>query len=273
MVHRFSNVNEVEERTFGESLGQYPELQCSVKIYDHFNFEKVSNSEMDEISFADKTRGIYAAKNGAVYICEPNTFTMKCSPLAVPAPFRILTGEGYDPLIIVFTESGNMMFYNYVELRWVLKTTLPPNVGTIDAIQIFGDGELNIAMKTSRGEFSFRNGGWSIISEPLELLVVQQDQKIFAQCSELENQIAAAISFGNFEMYEHELQRYLLCLAGYAPLEAFVAIWYSLIATKLPPEFNKDKVDEMWWRNLELVSSMDRVASLVDELRMSLMKR
>lgn len=220
--------------------------------------------------FVDKERGIYAERNGAVYICKPGTFELKCPPLAIPSPFRILTGDAYDPLMVVFLQAGYIQLYNFVEMKWILKTSLPTNAGIIYSISVAEEPQLSVTLKTSRGEYYFKDDGWSILSEPLELLVVQQDQKIFAQFSELENKIAAAIDLEDFDAFKNELQKYLLCLARYASLEAFISIWYSLLRMDVP--FGNKPMADMWWVNIDLLSNMERVTPLLDELRMSLEK-
>ena len=225
---------------------------------------------MDTFTFVDKQRGVYAAKTGAVYICEPNTFRLRSSPIAVPVPFRIITGNDLDPFLVVFSKDGYVQLYNLEERKWSLKAHLPANAGVIDSVSVRNNGQ-SLIVKSSRGTLHYDSGAWSILSEPLELLIVEQEQKIYAQCTELENEIAAAVELGNFDEYSLAMQKYILCLARYASVDAFIEIWYSMLATTT--EFDQEQVRGLWAEILDLLSSMERVAPLMEELQMSLKRK
>ena len=225
---------------------------------------------MDTFTFVDKQRGVYAAKTGAVYLCEPNTFKLRSSPIAVPVPFRIVTGNDLDPFLVVFSKDGYVQLYDLEARKWSLKAQLPANMGVIDSVAIRNKGE-NLIVKSSRGVLYYDSGAWTIMSEPLELLIVEQEQKLFAQCTELENEIAAAVELGDFDEYSKSLEKYILCLARYAPTDAFIEIWYSMLASETP--FEPQMIQNLWNEMLDLLSSMERVAPLMDELQMSLKRQ
>lgn len=219
---------------------------------------------MNDFVFVDKARGFYATKAGALYTCEPNTFVLLSAPLALPTPFRILAGKEYDPFVIAFSEDGYVQVYNSSTMKWCIQTALPGNAGVIDSIEI-GQGGESLTMKTSRRIFFWDGNGWTVTNESIESA---PDRKVFAQCGELENEVAAAVLAEDVDAYEQGLTRYMLYIARYGTPESLIASWYEMRGQAVP--FERSVVDEIWVRVFELVVSIDRAALLREELELSL---
>jgi hypothetical protein len=94
------------------------------------------------------------------------------------------------------------------------------------------------------------------------------DQRMLAQATCFENDITEAISLQKFDDFEKAVSLYLHYLASFAPVEAFVGGWYSLIGGRLP--FPETDVRELWQKILEELVAVDRISRLTDELRLSL---
>ncbi|KAH0788604.1 hypothetical protein GPJ56_007286 [Histomonas meleagridis] len=220
---------------------------------------------MESFEFADKARGIFASKNGRLYVTKPGTFDLYAAPFIIPTPFRIIVDEKYDPFVLIFTKCGHLYILNSVENRWVLQTKLPSIAGVIDSVDLLHDGK-NVILKTNKGAFLY-DSGWVVLSEPIESLVIKADQKIFAQCSSLENEIAAAIYLHDYDFLVEAILRYVVYLANYAPENAFLSLWYDLIKSNYP--FEKEEMKQLWARAIDVLASIDRVSQSIDELQMS----
>jgi hypothetical protein len=168
--------------------------------------------------------------------------------------------------MVVVTEVGYIYIYNRSNTRLVLYTKLPQANAIVSSVELQNEGTA-INLTTSQGTFCF-DSTWTLVSEPLESLVIKSDEKSVAQLTVLENDLAAAVQMENLEAYEKAASRYLLFLASYGPLDAFVTNWYSVIEEPLP--FQRDQVHQIWIRIIEDLSMIDRVSSWVDELRLSL---
>jgi hypothetical protein len=215
--------------------------------------------------FADRSRGIYASKSGAIYICDRGTFDLKAAPLAVPVPFRIILSDVHDPFMIVFSGAGYVHVYDMSADQWTLEVDLPVNVGVVNWVTIKNEGKM-IIMNATRGVFCYQNG-WTMLSEPADSLVVKLDSTVNAQATVLETAIAAAVQMNDVVDFEQAVLKYLVYLATYAPIEAFLSNWYSLIAEKSPFEGNLAR--DLWKRILGLLSGLDRIDPFMEELKMS----
>lgn len=220
----------------------------------------------ESIVFADKARGVFASSTGNLYLTTPNTFDLHSSPFVVPTPFRILVHEKYDPFLIVLTQSSIIYVLDRAQEKWVLQTTLPMVPMAIDSIDLIRDAR-NVVLKTTKGTFLY-DDGWYVMAEPFNSLVVKVDQKIAAQCSCLENEIMAANFMRDFDMFSEAAMKYLVFLASFAPEKVFLEIWYDLIRADF--SFDREELCRMWMGMTDTLGSVDRVAQLIDELKMSL---
>lgn len=220
----------------------------------------------ESIVFADKSRGVFASNIGNLYLTEPNTFDLHSSPFIIPTPFRILVHEKYDPYIIVITQSNIIYILDRKQEKWVLQTDAPMVSMVIDSIDLIHGGK-NVVLKTTKGTFLY-DDGWYVLSEPFDSLVVKADQKIAAQCSCLENEIMAADFLNDFELFCEAMMKYLVFLASFAPEKVFLEIWYDII--KADFHFDKEKINNLWIKIIDTLSSIDRVTQFIDELKMSI---
>jgi hypothetical protein len=218
--------------------------------------------------FADHARGIYAARSGAIYVCTPGTFDLIASPLILPPPFRVVTHDSLDPYFVVFTQSGHLHAYSMETNAWTLKLALPPIQAVIRTVALEPDG-LTVTLGTTKGTFQYQ-GGWTLLSEPLDALLSIPDQRFTAQAAVLENDIAVAVRQEKFDVFEKAVSLYLGYLANLGSPDVFVAAWYALIGGKYP--FDGDAIAAMWERVLEELAGIDRIARFIEELRISLHK-
>ncbi|KAK8886485.1 hypothetical protein M9Y10_041948 [Tritrichomonas musculus] len=220
----------------------------------------------DDIFFIDDKRGIFGSKNGNIYITIPGSYDLRDDPFVVPFPYRIVVKDEYDPFAVIFTESGYIYVLNIQLLKWHLKTTLPPNIGVIDSLEIKNDGN-SILLMSNRNSYIYQNG-WICLSEQIESLIVKRDQKLFAQATQLENDICTAKLMGDFEQFVNAIEKYLIYVANYSSNEIFIKIWYDLIKQKYP--FNSEDIHNMWSKCINLISTIDRLLPFKDELKMSI---
>jgi hypothetical protein len=178
----------------------------------------------------------------------------------------VITSDHLDPFFVVFSDVGCIHVYDTIAAQWTLEAELPISAGVINSVQVRGDGD-KVILNATRGTFYY-DKGWVMLSEPTEPLVVKLDQTVFAQAAALETAIAAAIQLIDFDEFEQATLKYLVFLATYAPIDAFLSNWYSLIVGKNP--FELPIVRDMWHRILEILSALDRVAPYVEELKMSM---
>ena len=92
--------------------------------------------------------------------------------------------------------------------------------------------------------------------------------KSYAQCARIEGEIAAAVEANDFANFSENVKKYFLFVATYLPNPTFIAAWYEMINSKSP--FNADDVKSLFSEIIGLLSSVERVAPLIDELEMSL---
>ncbi|OHT03393.1 hypothetical protein TRFO_29194 [Tritrichomonas foetus] len=219
-----------------------------------------------ELFFADIERGIFGSRSGNLYLTDPGTYNLRDDPFVVPYPFRIIIKDEYDPYIVIFTETGYMYILNIVDMQFKLKTVLPPEVGVIDSFEILDEGA-SVILKANKGSYKYENG-WVNLAEPLDSLIVKDDQKVFAQATQLENELCAAIHVKSIEKFSDAMQKYLLYLANYSTEDVFIQIWYDLIKQDYP--FEKSEVHDIMEKCIHLLSTVDRLSSYVDELNMSI---
>ena len=219
-----------------------------------------------EIFFADIKRGIFGSRSGNLYLTNPGTFNLVDDPFIVPYPFRIIVSDDYDPFAVIFTESGYVYIMNLAKFKWELKAKLPVDVGVIDSLQVKDDGK-SIELRSNKGSFLFQNG-WMRLSQPLESLIVKEDQKVYAQATQLENDICTAKLNEDFDKFTEAVQRYLIYLANYSTEDVLIRIWYDLIKQSYP--FDKEKLLHLWDDAILLLSTVDRLSAYIDELKMSI---
>jgi hypothetical protein len=76
---------------------------------------------MESFFFADKERGIYGSVTGAIYLCAPDSFSLRATPFVVAPPYRIVTHESLDPYFVVFTQSGHINIWDVRTCEWTLR--------------------------------------------------------------------------------------------------------------------------------------------------------
>jgi len=150
--------------------------------------------------------------------------------------------------------------------RVVICSCLPSTIGVINKVSLADQGKI-ITLESNRGIFIYRDG-WCLKSEQIESLISNNDQKVIAQCSKLENEIAAAIETENFDQFSVLTKQYVLYIATYLNKNAFVSLWYDLIRSKTP--FPQDLTLSLWKESIDLLSGIDRVAALIDELELTI---
>jgi hypothetical protein len=216
--------------------------------------------------FADKKRGIYAARSGAIYVCAPGTFNLLASPLLIPFPFRVVTDDSLDPHFVVFTQTGHVHVYSTDTNAWTLKTALPPIQGVVHTVTVSPNGT-SLILNTNKGTYHY-DQCWTVLSEPLDALLAVPDQHVCGQSACFENDINAAVRLEQFDDFAKAVSSYLQYLASFAPADVFVGAWYSLIKTTFP--FDSAAVRDVWQRVLEELSGIDRISRFIEELRISL---
>lgn len=219
----------------------------------------------DDIFFVDMERGIFGGRNGNLYLTDSNTCNLKDDPFVVPYPYRIVVKEEYDPYAIIFTESGYIYILNFQTLKWHLKVLLPPDIGVIDSLEIRDDGE-SVFLKSNQISYLYQNG-WINLPESFESLIVKEDQKVFAQSTQLENEICSAKLCGDLKQFRKAMKRYLIYLANYTSNDTFIQIWYDVINQKYP--FDPDDIHQVWIKCINYLSTLNSLSSLIDEIKMS----
>jgi hypothetical protein len=222
--------------------------------------------ETETFFFVDKARGIYAAWTGALYICRPHTFDLLGCPMALPTPYRVVTQDSLDPFIVIFTGVGHIHVCNTMTNSITLRIPVPGVPAVIQQVSVRNDGR-NLILATTRGVYYYEDG-WTVLSEPIESLLVKADQKVFAQCACFENDILSAAKLDDFEEFQNGSSLYLRYMATYAPIQAFVGGWYSIIGGSFP--FDRARLLELWRAILDELAAIDRIANLIDELKLSL---
>ncbi|EAY00141.1 hypothetical protein TVAG_330700 [Trichomonas vaginalis G3] len=220
-------------------------------------------------SLVDKERGLYATKDGKLFLTEPGTRELTRSPLLFTPPIRVLASEEYDPYAIVLTANGMLSVLSIPEKRIIKNIAVPGNSGVIETIVLTKkDDKVIITLCGTRGHFRLQDNHWNLVVEPLDTLMANPDTKTSAQCAKLENDIACAIEERSFEKYSNSVQKYLVYMATFCSKSAFIEIWYEIIHAELP--FEAPILTNFWRETLDILSSIERIASLTDELEMSL---
>lgn len=217
--------------------------------------------------FVDIQRGIFVTNDGKLYFTDYNTKKVRFGPLMFQVPMRILTSEAYDPYFILITSDGILYLMSHEQKRVIESTQIPAKVGVIESLTLDQQNQ-TISLKTTHGVFVYKNGHWETISEPIETLITNQDTKVSAQCMKLENEMAHAVEENLFEAYSKAVSTYLVYIATYLPSQVFITTWYSIIHSELP--FDPEATHALWAEIIGLLSSCERIASLLDELDMSL---
>ena len=234
-------------------------------------------SNESKFCFADKSRGLWATQDGKLYITEPGTNKLIKSPLIFTAPYRILVSERYDPYAIILTSNGHLFIFDIKNHRVIMSDLLPVNTGVAETLE-FNEDKSKIIMTTNHGVFTHNipkgeetaESHWNIIEEPLEFLETNPDSKSYAQCARIEGEIAAAVEQKDFAAYAENIKKYFLFVATYLPNPTFIAAWYEIINS--PKPFMDDQIKDLFTELIGLLSSVERVAPLIDELEMSLEK-
>ena len=234
-------------------------------------------SNESKFSFVDKQRGLWSTTDGKLYITYPGTKKLIKSPLIFTAPCRILVSEKYDPYALILTANGYLFVFDIDNCKVIMSDLLPANTGVAETLD-FNEDKTQIIMTTNHGIFTHNIPGngekaeshWNIIEEPLDCLETNPDSKSFAQCARIEGEIAASLEQKNFAAYSESVKKYFLFVATYLPNPTFIAAWYEIINS--PKPFMDAEVKELFSEIIGLLSSVERVAPLIDELEMSLEK-
>ena len=235
-------------------------------------------SSNSSFNFGDKKRGLWSTVDGKLYITNPGTKDLVKPPLIFAAPSRIIVSDDFDPFAIILTGNGYIFILHIDEKKIVMKAQLPANAGVIETIKIDRERSL-IILESTHGTFTHsipqdsekQENHWNIIEEPLDCLETNPDSKAYAQCARIESQIASAVEEKNFEKYAENVRKYLLYIATFLPNPAFISAWYELINSS--PPFSPAELNALWPETIQLLSSVERVSSLIDELEMSLSKK
>lgn len=219
------------------------------------------------ILFADKARGIFGHKDGRIFLTERGTFDLHQSPFIVSTPYRIIVKEELDPYFLVFVECGYMYLFNNDTRICENCIQLPSNIGVIESVDISTKDKFKIT--SSKCTYLFNNGYFQILSEPVDSLVVKEDQRVNGQIAEYENEVQTAILFKDIEMYEAALEKYFFYLAAYSTTDTFISTWYELIKAETP--FGH-QVLNVYKNMIELLSSIDRIIPFAEEMQISIDK-
>lgn len=220
-------------------------------------------------SLVDKERGLFATTDGKLLLTEPSTRNLIGSPLMLTPPIRVLASPDYDPYAIILTANGLLLVLSIPDKKIIKNITVPGNAGVIESIMLSQtENNVIITLCGTRGHFRLQDDHWNLVSEPLDALMANPDTKTSAQCAKLENDIACAIEENSYEKYTNCVQKYLVYLATFGSKSAFIDIWYEIIHSETP--FDKDELQKFWRDTLDILSSIERVGSLTDELEMSL---
>jgi hypothetical protein len=177
-----------------------------------------------------------------------------------------VTHTTLDPFIVIFTNVGQVHVCNVLTNSITLHITVPSVAAVIQQVSVRNEGR-NLMLTTTRGSYYY-DDGWTILSEPIESLLVKADQRVFAQCACFENDILSAAKLENFEEFQNSCSLYLRYMATFAPIDAFVAGWYSVISGSFA--FDRPLLEGLWRRILDELAAIARVAKLLDELKLSL---
>lgn len=225
---------------------------------------------MDEdIFFADFNRGIFASRNGNLYITEPGSYELRDDPFVIPYPFRVVPDNSKDDnqFITIFTDSGYIYVLNLLTLKWEFKSLLPPDIGVIETMEILDNGS-SVLLTSNQKSYIYANG-WIEKSESVESLMVKDDQRVTAQITQLENEICAAKYSKDIDKFRAAIESYLICLANFSKEEVFIPIWYDIVKNQKYP-FDSHELHEVWSECINLLKTVDRLQSKIDELIMSI---
>ena len=220
---------------------------------------------MKGLIFADKKRGIYAQSDGALIFTTPGTFNSICSPFFIPPPFRIYTSEDIDPYIIAFSQNGIIFVFNVKECICTTTTNLPQLSCIITKIKILSEGK-DIELTTENEKIVY-DGCWHIIEENPDKLLIQNDQKIVSQFSQLEDEVCAACHHKNMNAFKTAVEKYSVYMAQHLPIDKFMTCWFDLIkrSSKLG-----EKALTILKNTVDSLENFEGIQPHVDELRMTL---
>ena len=227
--------------------------------------------------FADVERGIYTTADHCLWFADPKTNEIKSMPIRFSSNIRVITHKDYDPFILVFEDSGYLSVFNTETTVCTFSTVFPVQIGIIETAKIKRDGLkiISVSLKSNKATYVYSpdptdpsSGHWRIESEPIETLTAKSDNKVPAQKAELENELNSAIHNQDFDAFKEAMTRYLFFLAIYASTDSFLAAWYECIKIQTP--FDQKKVNAMYIDIIDLLTSVEKVSHLLDELRMVL---
>lgn len=214
--------------------------------------------------YADKQKGIFVYSDGRIYFTNKGTYELLNSPHIIPFPFKIIIEDELDPYFIAITETGIIFIFCLSDQSLKFSVKLPSNVGNIRKIHLNKD-TMEISINSSNGIFVYSNNHWSQVNEPIYTIRSDQNAKIFAQCSQLEMELANCGANKDCNGYYEYASKYLLYLAQYTNPDVFISMWYEVVRE------SKDLLTvDNWKEILELVLCVDKIQPLEDELLSSI---
>ena len=220
---------------------------------------------MDNVFFADKTRGIFAKSDGSL-IFTTGDFNLLCSPFYIPPPFRVYVDNSLDPFVVCFSQKGVMFIFNYKTAICVITTKLPISHCVITKINIRKKGTI-VELITNKESYIY-NGNWSVLNEDPEKLIPKDNSKFLAQCTLLENDIVIACQKKDMDDLQLSVDKYVLYIANNLSAEKFMSLWHDLIK-KLITQLGSSVIENLK-NSVQVLQSVDSILPYTDELYMSL---
>lgn len=220
---------------------------------------------MKGITFADKARGIYGSNDGSLFLTDPGTFHVKCSPFFFPAPYRVLCDEKFDPYFIVISKIGRIFVVDSNTSTCVINTQLPPFTAKILSIDLQSDGKV-IILNMDSSQFLY-DGEWRLISVPEKEEKLSNDEHFSQEISRLETQLASASYAYDIDTFKVMLKRYFYYCAAYVTHDQFIALWSQMITTAYQFE---QPIKEIFQDILQSIKVIDRISPYCDELQILL---
>lgn len=163
----------------------------------------------------------------------------------------------------MFLECGRIYVYNVSDRVQVLDIDVPPYTGMVERV-FLKDGVL--VVETEERSFLWKDRVWSITTESVDLLTPDLENKNFAECAVLENELCTAAASNDKDEYFKALEKYMLFITPNLPREAVMSMWFEIV--KMSNCFRDYHAE--FEHIIELVGNTDECESYPDEMRMAL---